>query len=799
MGAGLTLAASVARTTGEKTVGFIGDSTFFHSGMPALLNTVRQGADTLTVILDNEVTAMTGFQESPSTPVAALVQTGRARSATDIETIVRALGVTHIETVDPEDLPAALAAFQRARDQSGPTVVITRRPCPVSLGRVISAGGVASAPDTPREAAPGTAPDSDATGSGTTDSSSGTAPQPTTFAISQDLCRTCGREDAGQRCDQQTLAPFERAMARARSLEVIQPGACDSGGADSCGSCKPGTVATHRGERPTTAPCASLCPLHLCIQGYAAHIASGDYAQALELILDGLPLPDSVCRVCHRPCEDVCVRGDLDQPVAINDLKRFVMDWAAGQEEFPLAPESARCEAEHGGRVALVGAGPAGLAAAHGLRRRGYIVDLFDAREQAGGLLRYGIPAYRLPLEALERDVERIMEMGVRFHGGRSLGADLELDSLMAEYDGVLLTLGAGQGRRLDIPLAVDSPEGEGAGGAPQVADALTWLGEEEAAAASHVLVIGGGNSAIDAARTALRRGAASVTVSCLEERSEMPAISEEIAEAQAEGVEFRQRTRVRRLLAGQVEIVSVKPRTTGILDPASFDELEGSATELQADLLILAVGQVPERDLLEGGGLYMDGIYLSIDPHTGATSREGLFAAGDLTGGEGTVTGSIAAGLRAAWGLDCALRGDRAASPPPPIPPNTTNPPPGRPGVERTDRSDGRGQRRRPPELEDSERHATFNEVVGTLTEEAARAEAARCMICGLCGNCRSCLDLFGCPAFYLDDAAIEIDPHLCVSCGVCAEFCPNEAIYPVYAQDLDQGPGADGPGGVS
>ncbi|MBJ77916.1 MAG: hypothetical protein CMJ98_13010 [Planctomycetes bacterium] len=773
MGAGLTLAAGVARTTGQKTVGFIGDSTFFHSGMPALLNTVRQGADTLTVILDNEVTAMTGFQESPSTPVAALVQAGRARSAADIEAIVRALGVDHIETVDPEDLPTALAAFRRARETTGPCVVIARRPCPVSEGRVISAGGVAPAPNAP-DAKQASAP---------------LAPQPVTFAISEDLCRTCGRESAGHRCHQETLVPFEGAMAHARSLEVIQSPACAPSQAESCDSCTPGTLPTHRGERPATAPCASLCPLHLCIQGYAAHIASGDHAQALELILDGLPLPDSVCRVCHKPCEDSCVRGDLDEPVAINALKRFVMDWAARQESFPLPAQSTRCEADHGRRVAVLGAGPAGLAAAHGLRRRGYSVDLYDARDQAGGLLRHGIPAYRLPPEVLDRDVERILEMGVRFHGGQRLGADLDLDTLLAESDGVLLALGAGEGRRLEFPsLWAEAPAGTTG---PLIVDALTWLESsndgQAPLAPGHVLVVGGGNSAIDSARTALRRGAASATLVCLEERDEMPAIAEEVTEAQAEGVVILHRRRVRGLLQGSVEIIGVAPEVVGDLRPANFTDTAGSDETLPAEQLILAVGQVPDGDLLGSADVRVNDMYLAIDAHTGATSRDRLFAAGDLTGGDGTVTGSIAAGLRAAWGLDQALRGEAAAAalPPPPIPPQPTAPPPGRPGVERGDRHGPPGKRRHGAELGGRERLSSFKEVVSTLTEEEARAEAARCMICGLCGNCRPCLDLFGCPAFFMSGPAIEIDPNLCVSCGVCAEFCPNEAIYPVFASE--------------
>ena len=728
MGAGVTLAAGVAHATGKRTVGFIGDSTFFHSGMPALLNSVRQGANTVTIIMDNEVTAMTGFQESPSTPVAALVQAERARSATDMEAVVRALGVESVETVDPEDLPTSIAALTRARDHTGPSVIIARRPCPVSKGRILSAGGVAP---------------------GEEDSSS--QARPVTYRIDPDLCQTCGREGAGHRCHQPTQPPFEGAMTHARSLEVLQT-SCDSG----C-------------DRPQTAACASACPLHLCIQGYAAHIASGNYAGALELILDGLPLPDSVCRVCHRPCEDVCVRTAVDEPVAINDLKRFVMEWAARQEVDPLGSQAERCQESHGKRVAVVGAGPAGLAAAHSLRRRGYAVDLYDAGDEAGGLLRTGIPAYRLPSEVLERDVTRILELGVEFKGGRRLGENLDLDELLRDNDSVLLALGGGPGRTLDL-------EGQG----PAVKDALVWLASQEPIQ-GNAIVIGGGNSAIDAARSALRRGAEQVTLICLEEAEEMPAIAEEVAEARREGVQLNHRQRACRLVQGGVEIVAVTQTVSGDFAPSNFEDVSDSTETLSADVVLLAIGQIPDKSALNGAVESTQEAGLNSDAQTGATSRDGLFVAGDMAAGKGTVTDAIAAGLRAAWGLDRSLRGADQADEfiPPPIP--AAQSPACSPTASRREYSG----RQHPGELDPSARTSSFDEVIHTLTEEAARAEAARCMICGLCGNCRSCLDLFGCPAFRMQGDTIQIDPGMCVACGVCEHFCPNGAIHPVFATD--------------
>ena len=699
MGAGFTLAAGVARTTGERTLGFLGDSTFFHSGMPALLDVIKENVNMVAVIMDNQVTAMTGFQESPGVEVDA----EEVQRRVDIAAVVEALGASHVETVDPNDLTATVAAFERAKQRDGLSVIITQRACPIFYTREVGKP-VAGVP------------------AGTT-----------TYAIDHTRCQHCGRTGCGKRCSQGIVEDFERAMARARALEI---------GEDQ--------------DRPPVAPCATACPLFLCIQGYAAHIAAGRYADALELILDGLPLPDSVCRVCHRPCEAACVRAGTDQPVAINDLKRFVMDWAASQGEFPRPPQPAPV---NGLAVAVVGAGPAGLAAAHDLAMRGYRVDLFDAAQEPGGILRYGIPPYRLPREVLDRDVQRILDLGVRFRGGVRLGRDLTIDQLLDSADAVLVAVGAGEDRTLELP-------GEG----PEVVTALTYL-SRDSRPASNVVVIGGGNSAIDAARTALRRGGGSVTIVCLEGREHMPAIASEIAAAEEEGVRILDATKVRRLIDGGVEVQRVEALVPGSPDPDDYVVVDGFDLTLEADRVILAVGQAHGESPLP--------TELTIDEETGRTSHDRVFAAGDVAGGRRTVTDAIAGGLRAAWGIDRVLRGPAEADQrmPPPLTP--AGPPPPRLGVRRVDRT----ARYDPPELDPGERASSFVEVVGVLTEEEARAEAARCMICGLCGNCNACLDLFGCPAFYVSGGLIEIDPALCVACGVCAQFCPNGAIYPVTA----------------
>ncbi|HEC11479.1 MAG TPA: hypothetical protein ENI86_18225 [Acidimicrobiales bacterium] len=718
MGAGFSLAAGVSRTTGQRTLGFLGDSTFFHSGMPALLNAIKENVDMVAVIMDNEVTAMTGFQESPGMQIDA----GRLSRSVDMEAVVRALGATHVETIDPEDLASAMAAFERARENDGLSVVISRRACPVYSDRA----GMA------------------------VDSHAPEGREILTYAIDHELCGYCGRSDCGQRCHQGVAEGFERVMVRARSLEV-----------------------GHETRREPVAPCATSCPLFLCIQGYAAHIAAGRYADALELITDGLPLPDSVCRVCHRPCEAACVL--TDQPVAVNDLKRFVMDWAARQDPSPHVPVT---EPANGLRVAVVGAGPAGLAGAHDLAMRGYAVTLFDAAHSPGGILAHGIPAYRLPPAALQRDIDRILAMGVEFRGGLCLGEDLRIDDLVEQFDALLLALGGGPEPVLDL-------EGDG----PPVISGLAYLGVGDGGdlmgvpPARRVVVIGGGNSAVDAARTALRRGAEQVTIACLESRTAMPAIGTEISAAEEEGVVIRPSVRATGLIPSGVTLTAVAARVPEPTGPEDYADRAGDTSTVEADLVVTAIGQRPDLGFLLGSTGRLTVTSPSgpmADERTGRTSNRSVFVAGDMADSGGSVTAAIAGGLRAGWGIDRQLRGPEIADRRPPPPIVDPQPPDRHRGARRVDS----GTRLSAPEVDPLRRRTNFEEVVGVLTEEEARAEAARCLVCGLCGNCNSCLDLFGCPAFRLEGNLIEIDPLLCVGCGVCAQFCPNGAIHPVFAE---------------
>jgi len=718
MGSGLTIAAGVARTTKQRTVGILGDSTFFHSGMPALLNAIKENANMVAVILDNQVTAMTGFQESP------LIKTeGEISRDISIADVARSLGAPHVETIDPYNLPGTIAAFERARDAEGVSVVVVQRPCPNFFSR-----------QTHKPYKTGT------------------------YAIDHALCQTCGRESQGMRCQECVTEGFERNLARSRAVET---------GAD-------------EEPRLASAPCSTVCPVGLCVQGYTGHVAAGEYTEAWSKIISQLPLPESVCRVCHRPCEAVCVRASLDEAVAINDLKRFVTEWAE-REGVPYEPAR---EPPSGKKVAIVGAGPAGLGAAHSLALRGHDVSLFDANDNAGGLLRTGIPEYRLPTDVLDRDIARILSLGVKLVGNTVLGRDVQAHELLARgFDALFIGVGAHEGIRLEL-------EGENSAGAPTIIDALGFLkavnGGREVDVGKRVVVIGGGNSALDAARTAKRMGADSVVIAYRRTRDEMPGLVTEITAAENEGIGILTQIQPVRLVPGGVACVLTE---RGELDASGRRRpvpIAGSEQILEADQILAAIGQRPAASLVAAEDLdltrHEDGS-LAVDTETLQTSDARVFAGGDVVPGGRTVTEAIAAGQRAAWGIDRLLRGaetaDRRAPPP------LTDP-----GVRSTRVGVGRAQepRHHPPELSADERGTSFDEVVGSFDETAARAEAARCMVCGTCGNCRACVDLFGCPAFFVTDGTIHIDPQLCMGCGVCADFCPNGAIYHVENAGLLQ-----------
>jgi NADPH-dependent glutamate synthase beta subunit-like oxidoreductase len=386
------------------------------------------------------------------------------------------------------------------------------------------------------------------------------------------------------------------------------------------------------------APCRHACPLHTNCQGYVQAVARGDPALALEIVHGKLPFPAILGRVCPHPCEASCTRRATDgQAVAIREIKRFIAD-RVPVADYPV-PERA---AGTGKVIAVVGAGPAGLLSAYDLALRGHDVRLYDSEPEPGGMLRWAIPAFRLPDDELRAELGQLERLGVRFRGRHALGRELSLDGLMADHDAVVVAIGRGSARE----LAGFEANGE------DVHGGLPFLRAHRCGEApgigSAVLVVGGGNVAIDAARTARRRGAETVRLVCLEARAEMPAYAWEVRAAEAEGVEIR-------CGLGPVALRRERGALTGVvcrLCVSLWDERgafsprldAGSEILLEADTVIVAIGQQADAELL--GRLGLDG---EVDPLTLQLGDRPVFLAGDLVDGPASVVEAMASGRRAA------------------------------------------------------------------------------------------------------------------------------------------------------
>jgi heterodisulfide reductase subunit A2 len=498
-------------------------------------------------------------------------------------------------------------------------------------------------------------------------------------------------------------------------------------------------------DKKDRAPCVGACPAGVNVQGYVQLIGEGRYREAVELIMEKLPFPGVLGRVCPHFCEVACRRQQVDAAVAIRELKRFAAD-RVDLRELPLPRIEERKE-----RVAVVGAGPAGLSAAYFLRRRGYRVTLFEALDQLGGMLRVGIPDYRLPPEILDREIAHVLRLGIEEETGKRLGVDFTLEGLRERgFHAVMLAIGAHQGMDIGIP-------GEKAFSG--VVNAVSFLREVNLggrkAPGGEVAVIGGGNVAIDAARVCRRLGCGRVTVVYRRTRQEMPAYAEEIEAALAEGVDIQ-------YLSAPVEIRGENGRITGLacirtqLGPADESgrrrpvPVEGSEFVMACDALISAIGQRIDPGWAEGDGAPRRSRKGTIeaDPKTLETSLPYVFAAGDIVTGPATVIEAVAAGRKVAEAIDRALRGDAAAVPAEAQAVDETREPDWQPIPGDLPADSRRVASHRPP----AERAADFIEVNRGLSEADARQEAKRCLNCGVCSECMACVK--ACEASAIDHA---------------------------------------------
>jgi len=500
-------------------------------------------------------------------------------------------------------------------------------------------------------------------------------------------------------------------------------------------------------------PCNSACPAGENIQGWLNHAESGDYEAAWRLLTQDNPMPAVMGRVCYHPCETSCNRASLDAAVGINSVERFLGDEANRRGWKFEAPGE-----QSGKRVLVVGAGPSGLSAAYHLARLGHAVAIHDAGPVAGGMMRFGIPKYRLPRDVLEAEVQRILALGI----------DLQLNTKVANireamrsggFDAAFLAVGAHIAKRAYIP----------AGSAAKILDALSVLrsmeGEEKPLLGRRVVVYGGGNTAIDVARTAKRLGAEEAIIVYRRTRERMPAHDFEVEEALQEGVLIKWLSTIKQAAGSSITVEKM------VLDAKGTPQPTGELETLAADSVVLALGQDVDLSLLDGvPGLELkDGVV-----QVGAsmmTGHAGIFAGGDMVPAERTVTVAIGHGKKAARHIDAWLRGAQYAAPPKHEPAT----------FERLNTwyySDAPKTVR--PVLDVVRRQSTFDEVVQGLDDSTALYEARRCLSCGNCFECDNCYGV--CP----DNAVIKLGPgkrfqfnyDYCKGCGICAAECPCGAI---------------------
>ncbi len=541
-------------------------------------------------------------------------------------------------------------------------------------------------------------------------------------------CNGCGECFPG--CPVVAKNDFDRGLSERRAIYKLFPQAV------------PNAAAIDKGaDRPCRAACMDRCPVHTNVLGYVKLIAQGRFQEAYQLSRHVNPLPSVCGRVCFAPCEGACNRGQLDAPIAIRELKRFVADQVdPGELPAPRIPKTGR-------RVAVVGAGPAGLAAANDLALEGHEVTVFEARPEPGGLLRYAIPDYRLPRDVLGKEIDYLRRLGVEIRTGVRVGEDVSLAEIRRDHEAVFLGVGAGAG----APLRVEG------GDLPGVTDGIRFLGAvkagERVELGERVAVIGGGNTAVDCARTARRLGAGEVRLVYRRSRAEMRASEEEVAGLEAEGVGVDYLTLPARFLAEDGRVAAMQCTRMALGEPDAGGRrrpvpVPGSEFTVAVDTVIAAVGQVPGGDFLEDLGVSLGpGGAIATDPSTGATGAEGIFAGGDAVTGPSYVIDAIAAGKRAARAIGRYLSGE----------------PPG-PG----------GQEREPERLTPSEvaalreRFPHEPRVAARLAPVAARVRDFREVDLGLA------------PSQAVEEAKRCLAGKVegCIACGECERRCGPGAI---------------------
>lgn len=495
-----------------------------------------------------------------------------------------------------------------------------------------------------------------------------------------------------------------------------------------------------------TSPCKTACPAHVPVQGYLKLAGEGRYRDALELIKHENPFPAICGRICPHKCEAACTRSLVDEPVAIDDVKRFIAEQDL-KAESRFVPEKRFNEGE---KIVVIGAGPAGLSCAYFLALYGHSVTVFEKQEQLGGMLKMGIPSFRLDKDVVDAEIDVLRSLGVEFKTGVDIGKDITLDALRNEgFKGFYLAIGAQNGRKLGI-------DGEDA---PEVISGVELLRGvalgNPAKLYGNVVVIGGGNVAIDVARTATRLGAENLTMYCLESREEMPALPEEIAEANSEGVSIENRFGPKRIITENGRVTGVEfKKVLSVFDEShrfapKYDESD--TITVPADFVLLSIGQsIDWGGLLDGSKVELGaGGRAQADGFTYQTAAPDVFVGGDCFTGPKFAIDAIAAGKQGAESLHRSVMPGHSQLL-------------GRDRLEYSEIDKDNAiianydntPRQTPSHLAENEK--SFSDTRATLTSEQVKAEAARCLGCG----------------------AARVDPNKCVGCGVCTLKCKMDAI---------------------
>lgn len=660
MGASIGIASGISNIYDGKNdvmvVVTIGDSTFYHSGIPALLNAVHTNKSFVVVVLDNQTTAMTGFQPTLASETLADDSKGKPLS---LENIIQACGIEFLKVVDPYNLESMIAALWESRfyleQRKSIPVVIARHQC-VQLQRT------------------------------------------------EIRCKS--RIEVKNKFD---LLETEKSKYAPQFQTKIPP-------------------------------CNENCPIGIDIERILWFLAKGKHNEAIALLLKSNPLPAVCGRVCFHPCEEACNRRLFDEPVKIQWVERFLGDRATEDHLPRIAPFT-------GYRIAVVGSGPAGLSCAYALRLLGHKVEIFEAMAEPGGILRYGIPPYRLPKEVLRREIQRIMSLGITIHTGVSVGKDMPFERLL-DFDAIFLATGAQKARCANI-------EGEGLKGVWNGLEVLKMINEgRRLSFGRRIVVIGGGNTAIDVSRSLKRLGYDPLLV-YRRRKENMPAHPAEVEQAELEGVKMLF-CFIPLEIIGEEKVTKIRLGKTALdREGEELHYIPGSEFEMEVDTVVMAIGEDPDFEIPS---------WFKENPK--------VFWGGDLVNVKRTVANAIASGMRVAQQIHDFLTCEKR------IPPTKTIQLPVALKEIKTymfSKLKATQAKRLPPHLATK----SFNEIYSTISEEDALKEAKdRCFHCGNCTACDFCL--VSCPnnAILKRTDKYEVDLNRCTLCRVCAEVCPRSVI---------------------